>query len=381
MDILRGFAILGILLANIVAFATPVVTSDLQMAQGSGTQIEGFVAWLVAGKYRSLLAILFGMGLGMQFQSQSARGNWPNAYYRRTLILMIFGLIHAILLWFGDILFIYSIIAFISMQFVKLNTRQLTIIATSLIILGVLMGLVLAVSSTTSADMLTGLPESWQYTLSAEGETFAYSEGSYGLQLLYRLGSFSMMLMSIVFISFDLVGLFLLGIVFSRIQLLQNLNESRPLLKKFLAIGLIGLLLNLPAYFAIVQGWQFQYLYVVELGLAAPVSLGIIGAIGLTYLSFPKLLSWLQPIGKMALSCYLMQTLICTTYFYSYGFGMFGKLTEEQLYFQVVPAVWIANLLFATLWLKFFNMGPMEYLWRKMSKDLPSQYRNSHMFS
>ena len=115
LDVLRGAAILGILLANIFAFAWP----QLGEMMGAGIPIPGMNDWveglrvaLVTGKFRGLFCLLFGAGMYLQFTKLEARGGWPGTYIKRNLILMGIGLIHALLIWYGDILFMYSMIAF-----------------------------------------------------------------------------------------------------------------------------------------------------------------------------------------------------------------------------------------------------------------------------
>ncbi len=375
LDVLRGIAILGILLANIAAFHYPVLMSKVLYQaptwKGVDLLIEQFTVAFVNGKFRGMLCILFGAGMYIQFQNRTATGDhWPGGYLRRTVILFAIGCVHGIFIWFGDILAVYALTALLSFWVVKLPTATLWKVVIGLGIFAFTCGLGIMSFTMTSATETSSLGE---FSSIIGGEAAAYKSGTYGTQLLYRSGLFLMTLLGAITIVPILGGLFILGVILARENMFRTPSSNPRLRNGLLVAGLgIGLPLNAGALFITdskqVNGYQ-QFL---EMGGGALLSVGyiILVLMALEGKWAQVLFRPLQNVGKIALTTYLSQSIICTTIFYSCGFGLFNSLTRTQLLY-VVGGVWLFNLIFAAVWLRFFRMGPVECLWRSWSDKVP----------
>jgi uncharacterized protein len=376
-DFIRGIAIFGILLANIPWFAEPALGDMLKMLHdpsGLDGQVDAWTTVFVAGKFRSMLAILFGVGMWLQFRKRSAvPGNWPGGYLKRMFFLAGFGIFHGLFLWFGDILFMYGAIAFVACLFVGQSDRVLKWIVGSSLALSILAGLGLAAG----AYLWTPEPPDPSQEspfgfldVSREAETQAYAEGSYLDQLKMRAIAFAMMSMGVVVFLPFLGGLMLFGALLGRHGILAKPSAHKRVRNRLL---LFGLGLGLPLNFAMLPLLQRESgllaMEAVELCAGPILSVGYI-----TLLAMLAEAGWLgsmqravAKVGRTAFSNYILQTLICITLFYSWGFGLYGELNRLQL-LAIPPAVWGANLLFAHYWLKRYRMGPLEWLWRSLTE-------------
>jgi len=222
LDVIRGIAVLGILLANIVAFAVPILQDRQTMelpTDSLDAWIEVFRQWFVAGKFRGMLAMLFGVGLHLQFVKRFAQGNWPGGYVRRTIFLAAIGLCHAIFIWFGDILFMYACVALLAMLFAKVQDRYL------MYWIGGLAGIAffIGVGLTALIAIIGGSPEGSDAALGPlkpflgeAGELRTYASGSYLDQVLLRAIVFAVSLFQIAFMVPSLLALFLGGMLLAR---------------------------------------------------------------------------------------------------------------------------------------------------------------------
>lgn len=369
LDVLRGFAILGILLANIWAFGWASFGSAFGTTNevpGTNYWVEGLRNFLIAGKMRGLLCLLFGAGLFLQFGKLTASRKWPGGYAKRTALLSFIGILHIVLLWYGDILLMYSLVAFVAMLFVRLDDRWIVGIATGALIMITLCGMGNSAASALSRGD-RDMPEMFSQ-FSAANEQLVYGSGTYLEQMQLRLSQAGMSLAMLPIFIFELLGLFLIGFWMARKGIFAKPSahpQSRSIL---VVVGIIGVLLNLAIGLAIGASKNEQLSTVIEMGFNAPMAIGyaIFGAILVE--KFPKnfIAELIAPVGRMALTCYLMQSLLCTAFFYSWGFGQFGKLDYWGLY-GVVGVVWICNIAFAHLWFRRFKMGPVEHIWRTLA--------------
>lgn len=368
LDVLRGIAILGILLANIEAFGRAQLEPELNPASVVLTYseeiLEGFRAWFVSGKFRSLLAILFGIGLWMQYEKLSKTGEWPGVYIKRTLILFVIGLTHLLFIWFGDILTIYAVVALLALAMVKLPERVLWVLIWSFGWISLLFGLVVAFAASSAGGNLDDFGSFGQW-LTVEKETWAFAEGPWGVQFLYRLGMGLMSALSGVIALFDLLPLFLFGIILGQRNYLQKSEDSPGITRWGIGLGVLGLILNAVPLLMILNGQESDFTALIEFGLGGLMSVGFLVLMTQIFRKVKRGWIWrpFELVGRTALSCYLMQSVICTFVFYSFGLGLFGSMDRFEI-LVVVPLVWLANILFAAIWLQFFTMGPVEYVWR-----------------
>lgn len=380
LDFLRGVGILGILLANIFAFAGPEVAyqiferPELGFAEG---WVEAVRTTLVSGKFRGMLALLFGVGMYLQFvKRQSAEGKWPGSYARRTFILLGMGAFHGLFLWYGDILFAYALTALIGMICVQYRDKVLVWMAVGMLALTTMVG-----ASQGGAGALGSDPSMAQLFsfLSVENETRVHATGNYLEQLAFRGVVWLMMLFNMLVIVPSLLGLFLIGICLGRAGVLARPSQHPQLVRKLTWVGLAGLLLN--GFYMVFHGLgvDYDYGWAIETGLNAPLAVGYViwGAILVERGWFRGLVSAVSLVGQMALSSYLLQTIVLTTVFYSWGFGLFSQLDYISL-LGVVAGMWVLNLVVAAVWMRFFTMGPVEYVWRWWSGggDVPFRRRD-----
>ncbi len=389
LDVLRGFAILGILLANIVSFAAPTMTSQFEPVIPSRSVAENLFDSVsmafVNGKFRSILAILFGVGLWMQYERRKLTGEWPKGYLKRLGWLLLIGLLHGYLIWYGDILSVYAVVAALTIIFVKSEDKTLwwligVLAANALLTAAVLIPVLIMFSGSGGAKEFE-LGAVWPM-FSMAGETAAFQTGSWLQQLGYRAVYYSFMLLNGLVFGLVLLPLFLFGILLARHKVLAAPSQHPGYLKWSLIIGFgLGLPLSLTAFIPmapkVIETVQIGF----EVFVGPVLALGYLMALALVVekgfaAKFTKVLA---TVGRVALSAYLLQSLACTFVFYSWGLGLFGKLHPGG-WLAVVGAVWALDILFAYLWLARFKMGPVEWLWRSLSegKRLPNR-RTAHL--
>ena len=405
LDVIRGVALLGILLMNIVGFGLPYAYQD--PTNSGGADGLNLLAWEVntlffEGTMRGLFSVLFGAGIVLMTSRAEARDpsvNVADIYFRRNLWLVAFGLVNSWLLLFtGDILFRYGIIALFLFVFRKASPRFL-------IILGVLllaslstkdiywMSLErqdLAAAETAQALLDDGVEiseeqqdaiDSWQENLddsevSAEliEETIATRKSGYienfafnaETQIQNQSYNFYM------FTFWDCAGMMLIGMALLKLGVL-NAERSTRFYLAMMAVGYaIGLAVN--AYeIDLLLSTNFGYMAVGQAYITADLGrlFVTLGHVGLVMLICRKgWLGWLTKrlaaVGQMALTNYIMHTVICIFFFFGIGFAMFGELQRHQLYY-VVFAIWILQLIISPIWLKHFRFGPLEWLWRSLT--------------
>ncbi len=367
LDVLRGVAILGILLANVFAFGWMEASEMLgykSEVPGMNYWAEGLRVAFVTGKFRGLFCLLFGAGLFLQYGKLKAAGKWPLTYLKRNVILMGIGAVHLVFIWYGDILLMYSLTAFIVMWMAGLEDRP---------ILGISIGM-LALSSLCGIGAVAGQMASGSSgggggsRLSSSNELRIFQSGSYLEQLQFRLPVAGISLAFFFFIFLELGALFLIGLWMARKGIFAKPSAHPKITLGLLIVGGIGALMNLVIGVAIAMTRKDDLSIVVEYGLNAPMSIGYatLGAILVEKFPGAALSRLLAPVGRMALTGYLLTSLLCTTFFYSWGLGFFGKLDYWGLLFLVV-VVWVIIVMFAHLWLRKYAMGPVEWVWRTLT--------------
>lgn len=369
LDVLRGAAILGILLANIFAFAWPSLGESI----GKGVPIPGMNDWVegmrvafVTGKFRGLFCLLFGAGLYLQYTKLAARGQWPGVYLKRTGVLMGIGLIHALLIWYGDILFLYSLTAFLAFMLVKLDDRAILITAVGCLSFTFFCGSAVFGAMAFVGDEIAGLPG--LESLMPSTEIATYQNGTYLEQVVHRATYLGQNLSSFFVFIPEVLGLFLIGIYMMRSGILVKPSAHRERVKALAWVGGTGLMLNLLIGVSIGFTGNQELKFLAEMGLNAPLAIGyaLLGAVlvernpgGI----FSKLLA---PVGKVALTSYLLTSVLCTVIFYSWGGGLFGKLNYWGM-MGVVLGVWVVLIGVAHFITRRYSMGPVEYVWRRMT--------------
>lgn len=366
LDFIRGLAILGILLLNITAFGLPKA-AYLNPAWQGLPSLSDFVVWaamdlFAQAKFLTLFAILFGGGL----QLLLPRGKrWIQS---RLSWLVILGFLHALLLWEGDILLAYGLSGLIAWRMIRdvPGTRQLfnTGVMLYLIGSGVLVVLGMASGHTPNNSWLPGAAD-------VQYETFWRTHGGWEAvaNRLDMLGS-SLMALAAQY-GWQLAGLMMLGAALMRSGWLRGSWSLQHYRRTGARLVIFGMLIE-AASIALqwYVKWDFRWAgFFLQVPREISAPLQSLGYAALCFGWWPQLQRWrltlmVSAVGRMALSNYLLQTLICTTLFNH--FALFNHFNRLQL-LLIVPLVWGVNLLFSHYWLRTFRQGPVEWLWRRLT--------------
>jgi uncharacterized protein len=285
----------------------------------------------------------------------------------------LIGLIHGFFIWFGDILFIYSVTAFAACFLVDREPKVRRGMAALGIVLSILMGVgFFALGVALPADFLNpaaGGSNEYQLFTVAE-ETRIYAQGSYGQQLGIRAMYFTSFVCLAPAIVLPLLPLFLIGRNLAEGKVLERPSAHPAMRDRLLWIGFgIGLPLNLLALVGPSLGlnWLAYLAWETLFGPIMAFGYLILGAMWVESGRGAAVQAALAKVGKTAMSCYLLQSILGTFVFYSYGLGLFGALRESQM-LLVVVGIWIVVLCAANLWLRRFSMGPAEWLLRSLTE-------------
>ncbi len=403
LDVMRGIVLLGILLMNINGFGLANAYNNPTVAGGS----EGLnlYTWITTnlffeGTMRGLFSLLFGVGMFIlikRSQDREAGIAGPDIYFRRLMWLLFFGLVHGyLLLWTGEILYDYALMGFLVYSFKNMAPKKLILIALFLVSIGTLWNWVnyksnvklienvamaenrKAASQPLNDDEQTAL-DTWAKIEKNKSPAYIkeYNEkmgGSY-FSIVKHLAPKNMKSDTIWFYEWDvwdILSMMLIGIAFFKLNILSA-KRSYKFYGLMLATGYtVGLAINYYELQSILKG-NFSLLSFSKadvtyyLGRLA-VSIGHIGAI-MILVKAPVLI-WLKrrlaAVGQMALTNYIMHSIICMIVFTGVGFGLFGKLQRYELLY-VVFSIWIFQLIISPIWLKYFEFGPLEWLWRRVS--------------
>jgi uncharacterized protein len=352
IDALRGLCLLGIAIVN-----APWIGAGASLPLQLGLHFEGDqqlalpdlvtaigVEWLFEGKFYPQFATLFGFGAGVLM----ARG--IGIYARRIAVLFAFGILHSVFGWWGDILLDYAVLGVLLALFWTASPRTLLIVAIAAYLGATVVSLLFdhwfdpvgaqlaeSLEHVAEETAIYGHGTFWEITqrrISDLGDFFAQYNWSYRL---------------------DTVAMGFFGLWVSRSGLLSDLKARRRTLG-FVALGclVVGLpaaavpQLYIPAGDVLAIGYASFFLWLAARG------------------SIDRVVSVLTPIGRMAITCYLGQTLAFTLVFYSYGLGLYGQLSAWQC-FALAVSVWTIEVLFAHAWMRTFTLGPVEWLWRSIT--------------
>jgi uncharacterized protein len=398
LDLIRGVAILAILPANLVQFSGPAFGNQPVFATQLDHVVAAVILLLVDVKFITLLSILFGVGLGLQFDRAQGRGDrrFPWYYLWRQALLLGIGVCHALLLWWGDILTAYAIIGALALGVALLGegwVRGVAIFGLAwnyamlllILIVALLFGNLFAQSRPAQAGPPPDEPtlslvfgegtfeqRRERYT-TPQNQKAIYRQGHFGHLLENRANFYGGQLIGLPFGAPGMLACFLIGVMVLRAGLFHDPQKRRRLARWFVALGLgVGVPLHVVAVVVYLTNTRSQL----------PGPLNQFGALpqALLYLvllvawSHSGLLSWLQSclraVGRMALTNYLMQSLLCGLVFYGYGLGLYGH-TGLAAAVPVMLGIWVLELVWSPLWLRFFSAGPVEWLWRTLAGRRP----------
>jgi uncharacterized protein len=405
LDATRGIAVLGILIMNVTGFGLPRAYDDPTNwggADGINLTTWYVVALFFEGTMRGLFTLLFGAGALLFLQRHAARnpGLLPaDLYFRRTMWLIVFGLVNAyLLLWPGDILYYYGVVGLLLFVFRNVAPRKLVATAAVIMILQTSVtvtewfgyheasaaaaaaqtarssGKVLTEAQSQAIEDFASTNEQFKPSLDDLEKEVSRVRKSY-LSALGVVAPESWHYETTFFLQHGLLeclGMMLLGMALLKYGVLTGAVSRRVYATMMLVGYAIGLVVNLFETSNLmrdefsVEALIASYL-TYDLG-RIPLTLGHVGLIGLLYRTFAQSAAMrnLGAVGQMALTNYLTQSVICMLLFTGAGLAWYGHLERHELYYVVV-AIWIVQMIWSPLWLRRFRFGPAEWLWRSLT--------------
>lgn len=377
LDALRGFALLGILLTNIVAFSGYAFLSAEAKAGLPWSELDTLLGYLqhalIEAKFYSLFSFLFGLGFAVQLRRAEENDRDFKAVFRRRMAwLLLFGLAHAMFVWFGDILNFYALLGFALLLFRKLSARALLAWACCFLTAPIwLYAAYLAYAAIAHAPPVAPPEGGAGMRAILDG----YAHGSYAdvVQSNAQIYAFAWIRRIYRFQLLRIFGMFLLGAWAGKIGFPAARDALRPLLRRWLMLAVVvGLPMNLV--FAAIGGNDAlvpvgaKGLLAIALGSTGIplLSLGYVAMFGLFWRGQHGSRSLFVASGRMALSHYLSQSVICVISFYGIGFGLFGH-ASIGLSLLIAIAAYLALATACRSWLQRRPQGPMEALWRRLS--------------
>jgi uncharacterized protein len=380
MDILRGVAILGILVVNMGLFSLPEGLAANQVWPNSvdGT-VERLILLFAQEKFKALFSFLFGLSLAVQMMRAEARGApFLPLYLRRLSVLLLIGLGHFLLLWDGDILHDYALLGFVLLLFRRRSLKTLLVWASIFLSIPVLFyGLTTYYSITRELNpqLMNWISHANEAEdpKSIEETRRIYSGGTYLEIIEFRARELPRDLAPDTEDAY-LSAIFLLGLYAGRRGIFHDISGHLPFIRR---VQRWGLMIGIAGNAAFAAGGSLdpsptsvmQNVGRTCLVIAAP-------AMSLFYASTILLLTqgeaWrrrlasLAAVGRMALSNYLLQSLICTTIFYGYGLALFGKV-RPSLGLLLTTIICLIQIPLSVWWLRRFRFGPIEWLWRSLT--------------
>ncbi|HEX7043176.1 MAG TPA: DUF418 domain-containing protein [Burkholderiales bacterium] len=383
VDALRGFALLGILLVNVTGFGRPFQTYRLPLDSTQpwyDVAAAALVAILAEGKFYALFSLLFGLGLALQLERAQARGvAWRMLYVRRLLVLFGSGLVHGVFIWAGDILMLYAVLGFVLLLFADVAPRALMawVVAIGvLFIVAITAGLVLLHALETLDPEAVPRYDSSAAMVEAEiAQAYAaYGAGSYAEITAQRIEDLRRFLDDAPLQSPSVLVYFLLGLYLGKRGVLAQPHAHAALLRRWARIG-AGVGLPLAVLYAwtrfnpdpAVPGWLW-WSVMAFYGGGLGLSLAYAGGLSLLWLrpGTQRVLQPLAAVGRLALSNYLLQSIVGTWIFYGYGLGLFGQVPPARSV-SLALGIYLLQIPLSRWWLGRFRFGPAEWLWRSLA--------------
>lgn len=386
LDVLRGFALLGVLLDNLFAFSGYAYITQPQREALQTFYADGILGLselaFVHGKFYSLFSLLFGIGFSIILIRNEQKGINPlKIFYRRLIILLFIGAAHLLLLWEGDILFLYALLGLLLPFFRRCSDKTLLVWAVAFIISPIMIDLMKVLFNFKAGSFLeviaqnidkkTGLPsdDSFSQYLFREDSGWQewrnWQQSGWAYRYAYIIESNRIP---------KVLGMFLVGFYVGRKMMYAYLEKNISLFKKLRRWGLI---IGIPTGFALAyfeifgqfaphpQGLVHTTLYAVSV---VPLSLAYTSSVCLHWIKTGGISPWkiLAPVGRMALTNYLMQTLLGIIIFYGVGLRLGGNI-GPAVFFPIAIGIYIFQIIFSNWWLRHFNYGPLEWIWRMLT--------------
>lgn len=401
LDVLRGLAIFFIFLANTPTFLGSAFYTDALKESFTTYTIDHwldlFVLVFIGGKFYSIFALLFGIGLVVQQRSAERNGiNFKPFFRRRLTGLLLIGLVHLFLLWLGDILALYAVLGFFLLWMMDFSDRKLLIWASILLFLPLVHIAILGFTGFfypiwffETFDIYAaslGIPMSdWMGNgiLSADPLTLIAISDPWTL-IKINLVSPLIRIGDLLYDGrvFKVLAMFLIGVWAGRHIFEKDLLNNVPFLQK---VAIWGFAIGVPANImrAVIQQGDFGETIGTLLSFlmyaigVAPLACAYAASIALWVKSKPRHLSWFAPVGKTALSNYLFQTVISIIIYYGVGFGLSGTF-GSSVGAAIAVVIFLFQIWMSKLWLSKYSYGPIEWVWRKMTYGESITSNNKH---
>lgn len=380
LDVVRGFALFGVLLVNAIGFNYhhyPSYRDGLLSASLEQGAVNGFLSVIIntfaVANFYTIFSFLFGLGFYIFYRRAEEKGREAKKLFvRRCMILLAFGGLHFALVWQGDILHTYALVGLLLPKFVSMDLRGIRrwIVALLVISTFLISGLFYLQASAGIADEALGVGQSsW-----VERLVGVYSHGSYLETVSFRLRNQTAMTLGNSLLALPKVlGLFLMGLYTGKSGIVYRLRDSLPRIRRVWQVaGVAGFFLALG--YAVTQFGPDFTSPARQLGLSMLfkeassvfISLFYTTSIVLLYqkAASMRLLIWLAPLGQMALTNYLMQCIICSVLFYGYGPRLAPSIAGILM---VSMFIYGGQILFSSIWLKRYRYGPFESVWRYLT--------------
>ncbi|NGX77115.1 DUF418 domain-containing protein [Staphylococcus sciuri] len=364
IDALRGFSLLGILLMNILTFAYPYqIINPFEFFQHQDGAWFKISSLFIIASFYPIFAFLFGYGLSIMYQNSLDKGlNYYPMITRRLLFLLLLGIIHGVFIFYGDILSTYALLGLIAIIFVRLKPQYTLItlsIGIGIFVLLYLLPMIL-LKDVTQIESFVGLQE-------LERVNNILSSADYVSIIGFNLKYFGMNIANAILVGpFSILPIMLFGIYAHQINWFNKIKQHKNL---YMVIGVVVLILGLAI--KMIQ-------IVLEGSVTSQLMSQMIGGpiVALSYIMFfvilcedqtvRKILTPLQSIGKLSLTTYIMQSVICIIIFYGVGLNYYGKLPVLTIYIIGI-VIYCVQLIVSYLYLLRFKQGPLEKLWRKVT--------------
>lgn len=389
IDAVRGLAIFGILVVNMIYFSWPFYGELAGMELWDTTAdrlVEAGIRFFAGGKFITMFSLLFGLGFSM-FISRAQEKGRPVVplFTRRLLVLLLIGLVHTVFLWVHDVLVYFALTGFILLVFRRRESRTLLVWAAVFLavpivvtLAGISLGAFVQASPEAAAGMEGELEaQRARFEQLYEQAFAAYSSGTFLEVTRQRLVDFGVeffggFLGSSLFL---IAPMFLTGLWFGRSNMFRDaaahVDSWHRLLRTAAPIGIAGSLLFVWAHTtgdALTLSWKSLALVVGTYAGAPALSLTYVALVVLTVRTRfgRRAFEPVACVGRLALSNYLFQSLICTTLFYGYGFGLFGEI-GPAVGLVLTVGIYVVQLFLSSLYLQRFRYGPAEFVWRKLT--------------
>jgi len=387
IDAIRGFALLGILIVNMIAFSGPpgIYFSVVGMESWTNvwdTAASNFTMFFVQGKFYTIFAFLFGLGFAIFYERAKEKTGKPmRLFYKRLLILLVIGLIHAFFIWSGDVLVTYALFGFLLPLFFNRKPKTLLVWAGAIITTALALTALSVMALSVDKTILASVMNEHQVFLADVKMRIANSVQAYGSGTLAEIqaqrvtDTLFMLRYGFKFGIMIVFPLFLLGLYAGKKRFFQNISEKSSMIKKMQIWGLVvGLPLSIIKFMvmdlAIADPYSFYAVFFWLSTFFGDLGLAIFFMATIVRLYQNK--NWMQKLlplgyaGRMALSNYLFQSIVCVLIFYNFGLGLFGQV-GPALGLVLAFAIFTVQVYLSKLWLQRYQYGPVEWLWKSLT--------------